>query len=83
MSKYFLIFIKLYLILEYIIDLKVHNRINLYISMQGQHPTIPVNLQTIFGSCNNIVIDDNFLENMDSSKIEELGSLMHDHTPRS
>ena len=73
-------FIKLYLILEYIIYLKVHNLINLYIFMQGQHPTIPVNLQRLIGSFNNIVIDDNFLENMDSSKIEELGPPMHDHT---
>ena len=50
--------------------------------MQGQHPTIPMNLQRLFGSCNNIVIDDIFLENMDSSKIEELGPSMRDHTTR-
>ena len=82
MSKYFLIFIKLYLILEYIIDLKFDNLINLYIFMQGQHPTILVNLQRLIGSCNYIVIDNNFMENMDSSKIEELVPPMHDHTTR-
>ena len=38
-----------------------------------------MNLQILIGSCNNIVIDDNFLENMDSSKIEELGPSMGDH----
>ena len=50
--------------------------------MQGQHPTILVNLQRLIGSCNYIVIDNNFMENMDSSKIEELGPLMRDHTTR-
>ena len=39
-----------------------------------------MNLQRLIGSCNNIVIDDNFLENMNSSKIEELGPLMRDNT---
>ena len=71
-------FVKFYLILEYIIDLKFHNLINLYIFMQGQHPTIPMNLQRLTRSFNNIVIDHNFLENMDSSKIEELGPEMRD-----
>ena len=75
-------FIKLYLILDYIIDLKVHNLINLYIFMQGQHPAISVNLQRLIRSCNNIVIDGNFLENMDSSKIEELDPPMCDDTTR-
>ena len=37
-----------------------------------------MNLQILIGSCNNI--DGNFLENMDSSKIEEFGPPMHDHT---
>ena len=50
--------------------------------MQGQHPTIPVNLQRLIRSFNNIVIDEIFLENMDSSEIEELGPPMRDHTTR-
>ena len=41
-----------------------------------------MNLQRLIGSCNNIVIDDIFLENMDSSKIKELRPLMRDHTTR-
>jgi len=79
-------FIKLYLIQVY----------NLFESSQSykfiyfhagstsnlQHPTISINLQRLIGSCNNIVIDECFLDNMDSSKIEELGPLMHDHTTR-
>ena len=47
-----------------------------------QHPTTLTNSLRLIRSCNNIVIDDNFLEKMGSSKIEELGPLMHDHTTR-
>ena len=47
-----------------------------------QHPTTLTSSQRLIRSCNNIVIDDKFLENMDSSKIEEMGPLMPDHTAR-
>ena len=50
--------------------------------MQGQHPTTLTNSWRLIKSCNNIVIDDTFLENMDSSKIEEMGPMMPDHTAR-
>ena len=47
-----------------------------------QHPTTLTNSQRLTRSCNNIVIDDKFLENMDSSKIEEMGPTMPYHTAR-
>ena len=47
-----------------------------------QHPTILTNSQRSIRSCNNIIIDDMFLENMDLSKIEEIGPSMPDHTAR-
>ena len=47
-----------------------------------QHPTTLTNLHRLIRSCNNIVIENKFLENMDSSKIEEMGPLMPDHIAR-
>ena len=47
-----------------------------------QHPTALTNLHRLIRSYNNIFIDDTFLENMDSSKIEEMGPLMPNHTAR-
>ena len=47
-----------------------------------QHPTTLTNSQRYIKSCNNIVINDKFLENMDSSKSEEMGPPMPNHTAR-
>ena len=49
-------------------------------SNSQQDPTTPINSHRLIGSCSNIFISDNFLENMDSSKIEEMGPLMPNRT---